>query len=189
MYDLPKKCHKVFVLIAMAIITALIVFFWLFGIFDYVYFGMGALPNHTRNHKLILYEIYDTVNIPINTSDPNQNKNITLYESDNCRIIIESTTVSPEEDVLYIRLKCFGHYNLTQTTYFTPLIIDFQIGEIINDKMSILFLLKTDGPMTRNYYIIDGYIPNYSKVSEEKSMLQISGFVKHYFERTTIILK
>lgn len=181
-----KKIQKKYVFISAFIVIIILLVLWIFGIFDYCFSGMAALPNErTDNVKISLSNIPEPVKVELSIKELDQNKNLILYENRNCKITIDNTYVSNNENALYIRLNCFGTYDLTQTLFYTPQIENFQVGKLYLEGDTYLpVLLKVDGPMKRDHYIMELCVSNINDIATEKASLEIPGFVEHYYQRT-----
>ncbi len=186
--DLERKQNrkKIYILLLIGGGVLIILFcLWLFDIFNYFYLGMAALPDDNKNHRLFLSDVKNSNKIELYISDLERNNDRLLYENGECKVVIEHTDVSIKEDVLYIRLNCYGSYDLTQTIYYTPKEDDYQIGQIhTTNGQSFPVEVRGVGPMKKDYYIVDAYILKYSELSDDKVMLEIPWFVKHDYERT-----
>lgn len=176
---------KLYIIIVVFIGLISVLGLWIFGIFDYLFSGMAALPGEKKeNYSLSLSSISNPADFQISIDSPEKNKNLILFDNEQCKITVDNTYVSPDENAFYIRLHCYGNYNLNHTTFYTPKVSNFKVGNIITENdHSMPVLLKADGPMKKNYYIMDICISNYDTISSDEVTLEITEFSKHHYQR------
>ena len=182
-FSLNRK--KLYILLVVFICLISVLSLWILGIFDYLFSGMAALPgNKKENDNLSLSSISNPTDLQISIDLPEKNKNLLLFDNEQCTITVENTYVSPDENAFYIRLHCYGNYSLNHTTFYTPKVSNFQVGKIITENgHSLPVLLKADGPMKKNYYIMDLCISDYDTISSDEATLEIPEFSKHHYQR------